>query len=275
MTGSWTVGRTSLRPEKTARGDFLETLFSPRYVSRWCLSRRKRCFDVVLSVALLILFLPLMLLISFLIKVTSEGPALFRQERVGLNQRGFIIFKFRTMKINRHRPEDGLTVTRHGDSRMTKVGGVLRRLKLDELPQLINVLRGEMSFVGPRPKLEEHEHLSMLCRPGITGAATVEFSNEEGLLHGVPDETVEHFVVNILNPEKCRLDIHYIETATFASDLRIMMRTVFKLGDRSRSVLSADAARFLRARHGRDKIAVKAFDGERNDALAEDARQSA
>ncbi len=275
MTGSWTVSSTSLRPEKTAGEGDSEFLFRPRFVSPWCRSRSKRCFDVGLSFILLILFSPLMLFISFLIKATSEGPALFRQRRVGLNQKRFVILKFRTMKVRRHRPGDTLTVTRHGDSRMTKVGGILRRLKLDELPQLINVLRGEMSFVGPRPKLAQHEHLCMLCRPGITGAATLQFSNEEHLLHGVPDDSVEHFVVNVLNPEKCRLDIEYMETANFVSDLKIIWRTVFKLGKRSRNIISSDAARFLKPRHGREKSAAKIFEVERAEALTDDARQSA
>ncbi len=275
MTGSWTVSSTSLRPEEATEEGDSKLLFCPRFVSPWCKSRSKRCFDIGLSFLLLIFFSPLMLLISFLIIATSEGPALFRQKRVGLNQRGFVILKFRTMKVRSHRPGDALTVTRHGDSRMTKLGCILRRLKLDELPQLINVLRGEMSFVGPRPKLAEHEHLFMLCRPGITGAATLMFSNEENFLHGVPDDSVEHFVVHVLNPEKCRLDIDYMETASFASDLKIIWRTVFKLGKRSRNVLSSDAARFLKARHSREKIAARVFAVERVEPLADDARQSA
>ncbi len=273
MTSLWSVSGDSRGAGKKAGNDDMEQLFRPRYLSPWCMSRQKRFFDIVLSLALLILFMPLMLFVYLLIKTTSEGPALFRQERVGLNQRGFVIFKFRTMRVHRYRAGSGLTVTRHGDSRMTHVGVVLRRLKLDELPQLINVLRGEMSFVGPRPKLAEHEHLCMLCRPGITGAATVEFSNEERLLHGVPDESVEGYVVNVLNPEKCRLDIQYMETANFTSDLKIMMRTVFKLGNRSRSALSADAPSFLSARH--DKGSLRVFEVERAESLAEDARQSA
>ncbi|MGC9198636.1 MAG: sugar transferase [Acidobacteriaceae bacterium] len=275
MTSLWTVSEDSQRSGKKTGNDDLKQLFHPRHVSPWCMSKRKRFFDLVLSLTLLIFFLPLMLFVYLLIKTTSEGPALFRQERVGLNQIGFVIFKFRTMRVRPRRAGSGLTVTRHGDSRMTEVGAVLRRLKLDELPQLINVLRGEMSFVGPRPKLAEHEHLCMLCRPGITGAATVEFSNEEGMLHGVPDEAVEGYVVNVLNPEKCRLDIEYMETANFASDLKIMFRTVFKLGNRSRSARPLDPARFQRARHEYENAALRVFEVERVEALAEDVRQSA
>jgi lipopolysaccharide/colanic/teichoic acid biosynthesis glycosyltransferase len=227
---------------------YTDSMFSPRYVSAWCMSKRKRCLDFLLSLIALILFFPMMLLIAWLIKLTSQGPALFRQERVGLHQQTFVILKFRTMR-NRSEPfESGPTVTRHGDSRMTKIGALLRRLKLDELPQLINVLRGEMSFVGPRPKIAQHENLCMLCRPGITGAATIEFSHEEALLTGVPDELVEHYVTTVLNPEKCKLDIQYIETTKFATDLKILIDTVFKLSNRSRYTFSAESAQFLMAR---------------------------
>ena len=131
---------------------------------------------------------------------------------------------------------------------MTKLGALLRRLKLDELPQLINVARGEMSFVGPRPKIALHENLCMLCRPGITGAATIEFSHEEALLHGVPDELVERYVTTVLNPEKCKLDIQYIETTKFTTDLKILMHTVFKLSNRSKRTFPVESARFLVAK---------------------------
>jgi lipopolysaccharide/colanic/teichoic acid biosynthesis glycosyltransferase len=247
-----------------------ESMFCPRYVSAWCLSRRKRCFDLTLSVAALIVFSPLMLVIAWLIKLTSQGPALFRQERVGLHQQTFVILKFRTMENRRDLLRSGPTVTRHGDSRMTTIGAWLRRLKLDELPQLVNVVRGEMSFVGPRPKIAQHENLCMLCRPGITGAATIEFSHEEALLVGVPEEFVESYVVTVLNPEKCKLDIEYIETTRFGTDLKILMNTVFKLSNRSRRTFSAESARFLEARSemetnssvGDDPLVDSAFAGQ-------------
>lgn len=193
------------------------------------MSKQKRAFDLVVSVAALTFFSPVMLLIGGLIKMTSRGPALFRQERVGLHQRPFVILKFRTMKHCSEAEDRGPTVTKHGDPRMTRFGSFLRRAKLDELPQLINVARGEMSLVGPRPKIAEHENLCMLCRPGITGAATIEFSHEEQLLTEIPVEYVEHYVTSVLNPEKCRLDSKYIESAHFREDLRILLRTVFKL----------------------------------------------
>ena len=133
------------------------------------------------------------------------------------------------MKHCAARKENGLTVTKQGDPRITKLGIVLRQLKLDELPQLINVARGEMSLVGPRPKIAQHENLYMRCRPGITGAATTLFSNEETLLTEVPTELIEYYVTSVLNPHKSRIDAHYIETAGFGADLRILVDTLFRL----------------------------------------------
>lgn len=253
-----------------------ESMFYPRYVSAWCMSKRKRCFDLVFGVAALILFSPMLLLIAWLIKITSKGPALFRQERVGLHQQTFVILKFRTMKTICKQADKGLTVTRHGDPRMTRVGALLRRLKLDELPQLVNVVRGEMSFVGPRPKIPQHENLCMLCRPGITGAATIEFSHEERLLTGVPEEFVEHYVTTVLNPEKCRLDVNYIETTRFRTDLKILIDTVFKLGNRPTHALSPESARFLPARPAVQHASAAVVNHtESVDLSKQEARQSA
>ena len=214
----------------------LESLVYPSHVSAWCMSKQKRCFDLVASVSGLILFSPIMLLIGCLIKATSKGPVLFRQERIGLNQQPFVILKFRTMKHSTGQGDHGLTVTKRGDPRITSLGILLRRLKLDELPQLINVARGEMSFVGPRPKIASHENLCMLCRPGITGAATTLFSDEENLLAEVPMEFVEHYLASVLNPEKCRIDARYIETARFSVDLRILADTLFGLSRESEHI---------------------------------------
>ncbi len=253
-----------------------EPMFCPRYVSGWCMSKRKRCFDLVLSVIGLIVFSPLMLLIAWLIKFTSQGPALFRQERVGLHQQTFVIFKFRTMENRRELLNAGPTVTRHGDSRMTRIGALLRRLKLDELPQLINVVRGEMSFVGPRPKIPQHENLCMLCRPGITGAATIEFSHEESLLAGVPEELVERYVVTVLNPEKCKLDIKYIETTKFSTDLRILLHTIFKLSNGPARRFSTESARFLVARSSAESSSIgEVHSLETSDFAGREVRQSA
>lgn len=262
----------ALMEETQLRKASADEMYCPHHVSDWCLSRQKRCFDVVLSVLCLILFLPLMALIALLIRMTSEGPALFLQERVGLHQKGFVIFKFRTMKIHSERLDCGPTVTRHGDPRMTKLGTLLRKLKFDELPQLINVLRGDMSFVGPRPKIAEHENLSMLCRPGITGAATIHFSHEEGMTKGIPEELVEQYVTTVLNPQKCKLDVHYMETASFLSDLTILLDTLLRLIHRSRR--TAPSASIV----GTSSAALPLLDDEKfvNQELVRDQlRQSA
>jgi lipopolysaccharide/colanic/teichoic acid biosynthesis glycosyltransferase len=229
----WEAGKRTLThlPDSPTPKEHKQSTFLPRYISTWCMSRGKRSFDLVLSLTALILFAPLMLVIGWLIKITSKGPVLFRQERVGLNQRSFTILKFRTMKHRNPHDDHGSKVTKQGDPRLTTVGILLRRLKLDELPQLINVVRGDMSFVGPRPKIPQHENLHMLCRPGITGAATVVFSHEENLLAEIPEEFVEHYVMSVLNPEKCRLDSHYIETARLSTDLKILVHTLFKLSN--------------------------------------------
>jgi lipopolysaccharide/colanic/teichoic acid biosynthesis glycosyltransferase len=196
-------------------------------VSAWCTSRHKRCFDLALSLPALLLLGPVMLAVAALVRLTSKGPALFTQERIGLHHQPFTIFKFRTMTVRA--ASEGPNVTRQGDPRMTPVGAVLRRLKLDELPQLINVLRGEMSLVGPRPKLAEHEQMFLVCRPGVTGAATLAFAHEEAILAEVPESELEAYAVSVLSPIKHRLDASYAAEATFRSDLALLARTVWKL----------------------------------------------
>jgi hypothetical protein len=116
----------------------------------------------------------------------------------------------------------------------------------------------------------------MLCRPGITGAATIEFSHEEGLLTGVPDELVERYVTTVLNPEKCKLDIQYIETTKFVTDLRILMHTIFKLSHRTRRTFSAESSRFLTARPGMEKISsITLNPADGGDFSPQEVRQSA
>ena len=226
--------------------EYRESMVYPGHVSAWCMSNQKRCLDLVASVSALLFFSPAMLLIGCLIKITSKGPVLFQQERVGLHQQPFVILKFRTMKHCTAGKDNGLSVTKQGDPRITNLGILLRRFKLDELPQLMNVARGEMSLVGPRPKIAEHENLCMLCRPGITGAATVLFSDEDNLLADVPTEFIESYVISELNPEKCRIDSYYIETAQFSADLKILIDTLFGLGRQSQHRLSPRSLCILR-----------------------------
>jgi lipopolysaccharide/colanic/teichoic acid biosynthesis glycosyltransferase len=210
------------------------------------MSKQKRCLDLVASVSALMLFSPAMLLIGCLIKITSKGPVLYRQERVGLHQQPFVILKFRTMKHCTGEKDNGPSVTKQGDPRITGLGILLRRFKLDELPQLVNVVRGEMSLVGPRPKIAQHENLCMLCRPGITGAATALFSDEENLLADVPAEFIERYMISELNPKKCRIESCYIETARFTADLKILIDTLIGLGRQSQYRRAARSLRILR-----------------------------
>ena len=203
-------------------------LKEPRPRKVWSEASCKRLFDLSLAIPAFVCSLPLFGVVAILIKCTSPGPVLFRQKRVGKGQKLFTIYKFRTMHkfAERHGP----SVTRWGDPRLTKVGALLRRFKVDEIPQLLNVIIGQMSFVGPRPKLESHEQMTMNCRPGITGAATMIFTREEEFLAKVPEQQVELYTTRVLNPVKAHLDEQYAEEGTFYSDLGILLATVLRLG---------------------------------------------
>jgi lipopolysaccharide/colanic/teichoic acid biosynthesis glycosyltransferase len=207
---------------------------APEYppVSRWCTSRCKRVFDLVCAVALLLVTLPFMCLVSLAV-LTSPGPLLFASDRLGQRGKCIRVLKFRTMRPH---SEAGIHVTRKGDNRVTKAGLFLRKWKLDELPQFINVLRGDMSVVGPRPDMPEFlaaldgEFRSVLClRPGITSAATLQFRNEEELLSSIPENRLVAYYVDTLLPEKIRLDLEYARQATFSTDLKIVIKTAARI----------------------------------------------
>jgi lipopolysaccharide/colanic/teichoic acid biosynthesis glycosyltransferase len=202
--------------------------------STWCGSKSKRVLDIILATFALTVTAPLMLLVAIVIRATSRGPVLFRQWRSGLNGHRFQLFKFRTMQMMA--AESGPGVTRAGDARITPLGRWLREWKLDELPQLINVLRGEMSIVGPRPDLEEFwrqvtevERQVLAVKPGLTGAATLAFSNEQELLANIPDSDLAIFYVRNLLPHKARLDCEYAAQANFLSDCRVLVKTVARI----------------------------------------------
>jgi len=199
-------------------------------VSSWCLSPNKRIFDFVSALCLTILVLPLMLFIAALVKVTSDGPVLFHQKRCGKDGKQFDLLKFRSM--THRRPEAGPSLTRIGDRRVTRNGKLLRRWKLDELPQLFNVLAGHMSLVGPRPDMPEFigtlapaEMQILKVRPGITGWATLCFRHEEELLAGVPSDQLEKCYISEVLPKKVQLDLAYAKRSTFKTDLRVLLRT--------------------------------------------------
>ncbi|MBE0542917.1 MAG: sugar transferase [Verrucomicrobia bacterium] len=189
----------------------------------------KRLFDVALASFGLLLLLPVGLLIALLIKLADGGPVFYRQVRIGQFGRPFPIWKFRSMV--RDADKLGLPVTRQGDARITRIGRLLRRTKLDELPQLWNVLVGEMSFVGPRPEVARYvEHYTpeqreiLRLKPGITDLASVLFRNEEELLRGSKD--VEGFYVQHCLPKKIDLNRRYAERASLLQDIWIIVQTL-------------------------------------------------
>ncbi len=198
-------------------------------ISHWCSAPGKRAFDLLCTIPALVALAPVMLLIGAGVKLASGGPILFRQKRFGRNEREFECIKFRTMTRSA-----GAGVTQAGDARVTRIGRILRKWKLDELPQLINVVRGDMSLVGPRPDLPEfiaeldssrRERLALLT-PGITGWATLKFRHEEELLADVPPKELRSFYVHQVLPRKSDLDLDYASRASFWGDLRILLCTV-------------------------------------------------
>jgi lipopolysaccharide/colanic/teichoic acid biosynthesis glycosyltransferase len=199
-------------------------------VSLWNRSKGKRLFDLCLAIFSSILLSPIILVVAFLVRLTSPGPVLYSQWRMGRDGREFRLFKFRTMT---HAPDQqGPSVTRAKDPRITPTGHILRKWKLDELPQLCNVIRGDMSFVGPRPDvskylahLDEAQNEVLSLRPGLTGSASLRYRNEEQLLARVPVGDLEHFYCTRILPDKIRLDLDYARKAGFLSDLGILLRT--------------------------------------------------
>lgn len=188
----------------------------------------QRLLDIVAASAALVVLAPLLALIALLVRAASPGPALHRAERAGRGGRPFRLLKFRSMVAGAARQGPG--ITRTGDPRITPLGRVLRRAKLDELPQLFNVLRGEMSLVGPRPEdpryvaLYTPEQRRVLAvRPGLTSPATIRFRAEEALLAG--DDWEAQYVSAVM-PQKLALDLDYLARRTFWSDLRLLLRTV-------------------------------------------------
>lgn len=189
----------------------------------------KRIFDICASFVGLILLSPLMLVIAMLIKINMPGKILFRQERSGLNGRTFRLVKFRTMSENK----TGITITVKGDARVTPLGAKLRKYKLDELPELWNVLKGDMSFVGPRPDMPEYagkltgrQREILKMRPGITGPATLKYSNEEEMLAGVPDPV--KYNDEIIFPDKVRINLEYAERNSLPGDILIILKSIFR-----------------------------------------------
>lgn len=181
----------------------------------------KRILDFILSLLATIVLSPLFLVIAIIIKIDSRGPTFFLQERLGKDGKVFKIIKFRTMIPNAEKIGDGLKVKTESDNRITRIGKILRKTSLDELPQLINVIKGEMSIVGPRPPVTYHPHkyeeyreeqkIRFKVRPGITGLAQIRVRNSASW------------------DERIKIDIEYVDKISFTMDIKIVLKTVVKV----------------------------------------------
>ncbi len=196
-------------------------------LSSWSGSSAKRIFDVACVLFAIPLAFPVFLLVWLAVRLTSPGPALFRQVRMGRNGKTFTILKFRTMPVCAD-PASRPTLTSSNNQQFTSIGPFLRRWKLDEVPQLIHILCGEMSLVGPRPKLACYESMHLACRPGLTGLATIVFAHEEMALAKIPPAQVNAYYQAVVKPYKSRLDAQYMAGATLISDLKILLRSVLR-----------------------------------------------
>ena len=192
----------------------------------------RRALDVVVSLAGLLVLLPLLALVALLVKATSAGPVLFVQERVGRGLVPFRLFKFRTMVADA--PARGPAITVGADPRVTRVGALLRKTKLDELPQLLNVLRGDMSLVGPRPEVPayvalygEPERRIFTVRPGITDPSSLLYRDESAVLATYPDP--ERAYREVVLPHKIAVSLAYADSRTVLSDVGLLVRTALRL----------------------------------------------
>ncbi len=190
----------------------------------------KRTFDFVASLAGLVVLSPLLLVVALLVLLDSGWPVFFSQVRAGRHFRPFHLFKFRTMVTNA--PAIGGPLTVGADPRITRVGRWLRRTKIDELPQLWNVVRGDMSLVGPRPEMMVYARMFeadfariLQVRPGITDSASLQYRNESEVLAKAADP--EHEYTAHILPEKIRLSAQYLERSTLRSDIALIFRTIF------------------------------------------------
>ena len=194
----------------------------------------KRCFDVVTSLFGLIALFPIFILVAILVKITSCGPILFRQQRVGRHRKHFELFKFRTM-IN-DAEAFGRETSGTNDPRITQIGAWLRRTKLDEIPQLINVFIGDMSFVGPRPEIPfyaekygKEDQIVLQLRPGITDLATLEMTDLDSIMQTRGEMTPAEFYLCRVQPRKLKLQREYVLNRSFFGDILIIIRTLLKI----------------------------------------------
>ncbi len=192
----------------------------------------KRLFDIVVSVFALVVLSPVLGAMAILIKLSSRGPVLYRGPRVGRGGTTFLMYKFRTMQVDADRVGGPLVPS--GDPRITKLGRTLRKYKLDELPQLVNVLKGEMSLVGPRPEVKqytdlysEREREILSLRPGVTDWASLWDADESNLLEQFADK--EKAYMELIRPNKIKLELEYVDHHNLGTDLRILFWTAARL----------------------------------------------
>ncbi len=193
----------------------------------------KRVLDIILSLILLIVLSPIMLILALIIKIDSKGPVFYRQERITQYGRVFRIFKFRTMVQNAD--QIGALVTTQEDNRITRVGSKIRKCRLDEIPQLINILIGDMSFVGTRPEVKKYVEMytdemkaTLLMPAGVTSMASIKFRDEDEIIeeHTKNGEEIDDIYVKRILPEKMKWNLEYIENTNVLEDLKICIKTV-------------------------------------------------
>ncbi|WP_418223345.1 sugar transferase [Clostridium isatidis] len=191
----------------------------------------KRIFDFVISLIGIIIISPILIIVAICIKLDSKGNILFLQKRIGKDGKPFNIYKFRTMVNDAEKLGAQITVGK--DSRITRVGAFLRKYKIDELPQLFNVLKGDMSLVGPRPEVPryvklytEEERRVLKVRPGITDLASIRYSDENDILGKV--ENPEEYYINVIMKDKLKLNLEYIEKSNIVFDIYLIIKTIIK-----------------------------------------------
>lgn len=190
----------------------------------------KRLFDITASFFGIIILSPLLIFIGLWVGLSSKGGVFYKQIRVGKNNKDFKLYKFRSMRVNSDK--QGLLTVGSKDSRITKAGYFIRKYKIDELPQLFNVLKGDMSFVGPRPEVRRYvdlyskEQMKVLSvRPGITDPASIKYRNENDILSS--QSNPEKYYIQHIMPDKLKINIDYINTQTFIKDIKIIFQTIF------------------------------------------------
>lgn len=193
----------------------------------------KRIFDIVMSIVGILLLFPIMIVVSILIKITSRGPILFKQRRLTKDMKEFTIYKFRSMRTDFDKDGKGIQV-KGSSNAITSIGKVIRKTKLDELPQLFNILVGDMSFIGPRPELprrlkyySEEDKEMFKVRSGISSPASIVFSDEEYLMNQVRDP--EKFYIEQIMPYKIKLNKYYVKNRSFWGDIYLIIATFLKI----------------------------------------------